>query len=88
MAEISRVLKPGGAFVGSTFLDVTAPLGRLIGNDEVLQPLRNLDVTQPSAFRWWSEPELRDLFASVGLQKFQCTRYPRFILWSVQKADE
>lgn len=85
LSEISRVLKPGGTFVGSTFLDITAPLGELIGNDEVLAPLRGLDVTQPSAYRWWSEPELRDLFASVGLQNFQSTRYPRFILWRVQK---
>eukprot|EP00892_Ulva_mutabilis_P006722 jgi/Ulvmu1/4421/UM002_0146.1 len=87
MSEISRVLQPGGMFVGSTFLDVTAPLGRLLGNDEVLQPLRSLDFTQPSAFRWWSEPELRDLFASVGLQNFQCTRFPRFIIWKVQKPN-
>lgn len=86
LSEISRVLKPGGLFVGSTFLDITAPLGNLIGNDDLLRPLRSLDVTQPSAFRWWSEPELRDLFASVGLQDFKCTRYARFILWSVRKS--
>eukprot|EP00892_Ulva_mutabilis_P012362 jgi/Ulvmu1/9499/UM052_0070.1 len=90
MSEISRILQPGGMFVGSTFLDVTAPLGRLIGNDEVLQPLRSLDFTQPSAFRGWSstsEPELRDLFALVGLQNYQCTRFARFISWRVQKPN-
>lgn len=29
MAEISRVLKPGGVFVASTFLKAAAPLGTL-----------------------------------------------------------
>ena len=85
MSEISRILKPGGTFVGSTFLDATAPLGKLIGNDEVVLPLRSLDFIQPSYFRWWNEPELRGLFAAVGLQNFQCIRYNRFILCSVEK---
>ena len=33
MAEISRVLKPGGVFVASTILTATAPLGQLLGED-------------------------------------------------------
>ena len=31
MAEISRVLQPGGVFVASTFLKAAAPLGELTG---------------------------------------------------------
>jgi hypothetical protein len=38
MAEISRVLKPGGVFVASTFLTPLAPLGELIG-DLTVRPL-------------------------------------------------
>jgi SAM-dependent methyltransferase len=87
MAEISRVLKPGGIFVGSTFLDATAPLGQLLGSDEMLQPFKQFDLTRVSSYRWWSEPELRDLFQSVGLQNFQCQRSFRFILWRVTKPE-
>lgn len=38
-AEISRVLKPGGVFVGSTFLKVSAPLGQILNNDDLVRPL-------------------------------------------------
>ena len=38
MAEISRVLKPGGVFVASTFLNPWAPLGELVG-DQTVRPL-------------------------------------------------
>lgn len=38
VAEISRVLKPGGLFVASTFLQSLAPLGQILG-DDVVRPL-------------------------------------------------
>lgn len=38
MAEVSRVLKPGGLFVASTFLTPLAPLGELLG-DQNVRPL-------------------------------------------------
>jgi ubiquinone/menaquinone biosynthesis C-methylase UbiE len=38
LAEISRVLRPGGVFVASTFLNAVAPLGQLLG-DELVAPL-------------------------------------------------
>jgi len=38
MAEISRVLKPGGIFVASTFLTPFAPLGELVG-DATIRPI-------------------------------------------------
>lgn len=38
MAEISRVLKPGGIFVASTFLTPFAPLGEIIG-DSTIRPI-------------------------------------------------
>jgi hypothetical protein len=88
MAEISRVLAPGGTFVGSTFLNAVAPLGQFLGNDKLVQPLQPFDLLTRAVspqFRWWSEDELRDLFASVGLQRFERHRSNRFILWSCQK---
>jgi ubiquinone/menaquinone biosynthesis C-methylase UbiE len=45
MAEISRVLKPGGVLVASTFLNLTAPLGQLLGRDDLVRPLNQ--VQQP-----------------------------------------
>eukprot|EP00879_Flechtneria_rotunda_P025475 GHRR01027074.1.p1 GENE.GHRR01027074.1~~GHRR01027074.1.p1 ORF type:complete len:347 (+),score=95.89 GHRR01027074.1:669-1709(+) len=43
MAEISRVLKPGGVFVASTFLTPFAPLGELIG-DKIVRPLSQVSL--------------------------------------------
>lgn len=88
LAEISRVLKPGGVFVGSTFLTGSAPLGQLLGDDSLVSRLDFLDPMGMAAraqFRWWNEPEMRDLFASVGLTDFQRHRQFRFILWCAQK---
>lgn len=39
VAEISRVLRPGGVFVASTFLKASAPLGQLLQNDDIVRPL-------------------------------------------------
>ena len=38
LAEISRVLRPGGVFVASTFLTPFAPLGELVG-DKAVRPI-------------------------------------------------
>lgn len=90
LAEISRVLKPGGVFIGSTFLNGLAPLGQLLGNDEMVAPLVQFDLTTTllqQQYKWWSETELRDLFAGVGLQNFQRQRQNRFILFCATKPE-
>ena len=89
MAEIARVLKPGGVFVTSTFLDPTAMLGDVVG-DAAVQPLsglvRDSGVGTGGAFnQFWSEPELRDLTAMCGLNGFERRRSRQFILFRVQK---
>ncbi|KAK9814213.1 hypothetical protein WJX72_002366 [[Myrmecia] bisecta] len=87
VAEISRVLKPGGVFVASTFLNFTAPLGALVG-DNVVRPLNRLEPSTTRAYKWWEEQELADLMAAVGLQKFRRVRRQRFILFSVVKPGQ
>ncbi|CAL5226905.1 g9779 [Coccomyxa viridis] len=88
VAEISRVLKPGGVFVASTFLKASAPLGQLFNNDDLFRPLNALDPTSAgssSNYQWWEEQELRELTATMGLQNFQRHRSNRFIMFAVQK---
>ncbi len=43
MAEISRVLRPGGVFVGTTFMGALAPLGEVLGED-VVRPVARVCV--------------------------------------------
>lgn len=87
VAEISRVLKPGGVFVASTFLTGTAALGQLLGNDDLVRPLRGLEsvVGSSNAYRWWEEDEIRDLCDTAGLQSFMRERKNRFIMFCVSK---
>ena len=47
MAEISRVLAPGGVFVASTFLKPFAPLGQVVG-DNLVRPLNQVCQERPA----------------------------------------
>lgn len=95
VAEISRVLKPGGVFVASTFLVPTAPLGEVIG-DDLVQPLSKVlgdngfgfGAGRERSFRWWAEQELRDLCSQSGLVDFQRVRKQQFILFTARKPEE
>lgn len=87
MAEISRVLKPGGVFVASTFLKAAAPLGQIFGDDNV-GFFNQFDPTSSGYgknYRWWDEGELKELCQTMGLQNFQSERRLRFIMFSVSK---
>jgi hypothetical protein len=86
MAEISRVLAPGGVFVASTFLNPVAPLGAILG-DERVRPLTKLanPFGFSSSFRSWEEAEIVDLCREVGLVNYTRTRDRAFILFSAQK---
>jgi len=86
LAEISRCLRPGGVFVASTFLNGVAPLGQILGNDDLVRPLRGLEPTTGS-YRWWDEAELKDLCTAVGLQGYKRERNNRFIMFSVKKPE-
>ena len=58
LAEISRVLKPGGMFVASTFLTPLASLGELVGDDAV-RPLVQVGPAPPPPLRCWNCAERR-----------------------------
>ena len=86
MAEISRVLKPGGTFVASTFLDPSANLN----NDDLTKPFsdffRDAKLGTGGAFnRFWTEQELKDLCQMVGLENFKRERERQYILFAVKK---
>ena len=91
VAEISRVLKPGGVFVASTFLDPTAMLGDALGGDDAVRPLsalfRESGVGTGGALnQFWSERELRDLTTGMcGLEGFERRRSRQFIFFRVNK---
>jgi SAM-dependent methyltransferase len=84
VAEVARVLAPGGVFVASTFLDGAAPLGELVGDGPAAALVKLVNpaarVGGGGAYRWWSEPELRDVVAAAGLTSFRRWRRNRFIM--------
>eukprot|EP00884_Botryococcus_braunii_P021550 jgi/Botrbrau1/8079/Bobra.0230s0006.1 len=87
VAEISRVLKPGGGLCGLHLsCKAWAPLGEIVG-DDVVRPLGQLAPLggQSRTYKWWEEAELRDLAAAAGLVDFQRKRSFRFIMFSAQK---
>ena len=90
VAEVARVLEPGGVFVASTFLDGAAPLGSVVGDATAsklaaLNPLTR--VGGGGAYRWWSEAELRDIVAAAGLVGFRRWRQNRFIMIRAVKPE-
>jgi len=85
LAEISRVLGPGGVFVASTFLDPSAPVGEVLGDKNVLPIARTLGLGRLNSYRWWNAAEIEALCAMVGLTGFRCTRNRQYILFSVTK---
>ncbi|GER40275.1 S-adenosylmethionine-dependent methyltransferase [Striga asiatica] len=80
VAEISRVLKPGGIFVATTYI-VDGPLSYI----PLRAPMRQI-VAQLSGSRvFLSEAELEDLCTSTGLVNFTCIRNRLFVMVSAMK---
>eukprot|EP00270_Netrium_digitus_P005274 TRINITY_DN1693_c0_g1_i2.p1 TRINITY_DN1693_c0_g1~~TRINITY_DN1693_c0_g1_i2.p1 ORF type:complete len:396 (-),score=56.90 TRINITY_DN1693_c0_g1_i2:283-1470(-) len=85
VAEICRVLKPGGTFVATTFLNPTAPFG-----DEFVKPFRKIvsrQLRQEGRMSYWEAEELEDLCAACGLSlNYSPICAAGFIFFSVQKS--
>ncbi|URD98513.1 ubiE/COQ5 methyltransferase family [Musa troglodytarum] len=80
VAEISRVLCPGGVFVATTFiLDVLPPV------IPILQTVRQYYIRASSNYLFLSEGELEDLCRTCGLVNFSCVRNGPFVMISATK---
>ncbi|XP_042518836.1 uncharacterized methyltransferase At1g78140, chloroplastic [Macadamia integrifolia] len=80
VAEISRVLRPGGVFVGTTHISDTIsipiPITRIV---------RQYIGQFSSSHFFLSEGELEDLCRMCGLVGFKCVRNGPFIMFSATK---
>lgn len=76
VAEINRVLRSGGVFVGSTFLRFTASTPR------ILRPLRQQILQN---YNYLTEEEIEDLCTSCGLINYTSNVQQSFIMFSAQK---
>eukprot|EP01023_Acetabularia_acetabulum_P035014 TRINITY_DN3296_c0_g1_i6.p2 TRINITY_DN3296_c0_g1~~TRINITY_DN3296_c0_g1_i6.p2 ORF type:complete len:190 (-),score=18.82 TRINITY_DN3296_c0_g1_i6:364-933(-) len=84
--EISRILKPGGVFVASTFLFFPFLFEQLVGDEVVAQAKRlTSNIFRNPSFNYLIERDLKDLAESVGLENFKSYKVNRFILFSVSK---
>ncbi|XP_027332935.1 uncharacterized methyltransferase At1g78140, chloroplastic [Abrus precatorius] len=82
VAEISRVLRPGGVFVATTYI--------LDGPFTVIPFLRTLRQTTrqvSGSFIFLSERELEDLCRACGLVGFKCIRNGLFVMISSSKPN-
>uniref|UniRef100_A0A453T4C5 Methyltransferase type 11 domain-containing protein n=1 Tax=Aegilops tauschii subsp. strangulata TaxID=200361 RepID=A0A453T4C5_AEGTS len=68
IAEISRVLKPGGVFVATTFL--STPTNSGLFSIDALKPLRQIVGPVNSSYNFFTEGELEDLCRSCGLVNY------------------
>ncbi|KAL2929857.1 putative methyltransferase At2g41040 chloroplastic [Bienertia sinuspersici] len=76
VAEITRILRSGGVFVGTTFLRYSS------STPAILRPFRERTV-QPYGFLM--EEEIEDLCKSCGLVNFSSKVQRSFIMFSAQK---
>ncbi|WOL06414.1 hypothetical protein Cni_G15148 [Canna indica] len=82
VAEISRVLRPGGVFVATTFiLDVFPPAV------PILQTVRQFFTRASSNYLYLSEGELEDLCRTCGLVGFTRMRNGPFVMISATKPN-
>ncbi|CAN8233995.1 unnamed protein product, partial [Cochlearia groenlandica] len=83
VAEISRVLKPGGVFVATTFI-YDGPFSMI----PFLKNMRQEVMRYSGAHVFLSERELEDLCRACGLVGFTCVRNGPFIMLSATKTQQ
>ncbi|XP_062097389.1 uncharacterized methyltransferase At1g78140, chloroplastic [Humulus lupulus] len=82
VAEISRVLRPGGVFVASTYI-LDGPFSFLPFLKNIRQNTRQIS----GSFVFLSERELEDLCRASGLVGFTCIRNGLFVMISAKKPN-
>jgi len=83
VAEIFRVLKPGGVYCGTTVLSPEVPfLGEQFN---LIVSKFSRDLTSKGGFRAWDKETLQDIFESCGLVDFECKIIRQFIFFSAKK---
>ncbi|KAK9706258.1 hypothetical protein RND81_07G113900 [Saponaria officinalis] len=76
IAEITRILRSGGVFVGTTFLRYTA------STPPILRPLRERIF---QSYSYLTENEIEDLCKTCGLVNYSSKVQQSFIMFSAQK---
>jgi ubiquinone/menaquinone biosynthesis C-methylase UbiE len=91
VAEIARVLEPGGAYCGTTFLSPRVPFADEKTQQTIDAALREVrDFVSgpggPRGFRQWNVKDLEDLCVECGLVDFKAdVREPGFVFYSARK---
>ncbi|CAH9067376.1 unnamed protein product [Cuscuta epithymum] len=80
VAEISRVLRPGGLFVATTYI-----VDGIYSLIPFLRPLRQNFAQVSGSHIFLNENELEDLCTVCGLVRFKCIRNGRFIMLFAMK---
>eukprot|EP00897_Mesotaenium_endlicherianum_P002177 jgi/Mesen1/1988/ME000147S01077 len=83
VAEISRVLRPGGVFVATTFLNPQAPLG-----SRLLKPVQQALLGNQGRTGWmkyWEPAELEELCKACGLALYTADVRQDFIMLAATK---
>lgn len=73
IAEITRILRSGGVFVGTTFLRYTSSTPWLIRS------------FREGSYNYLTEEEIKDVCTSCGLTNYSCKVQQSFIMFSAQK---
>ncbi|PWA66307.1 S-adenosyl-L-methionine-dependent methyltransferase [Artemisia annua] len=76
IAEINRILRSGGVFVGTTFLRSTSTTPAI---------LRPFDRRIAGNYNYLTEEEIEDLVKSCGFTNYTCKVQQAFIMFSAQK---
>lgn len=79
VAEITRILKSGGVFVGSTFLRYSSSTPWFI------RPFRE---RTPQGYGYLTEEEIKDLCTSCGLTNYSSKIQQAFIMFTAQKPKD
>ncbi|KAF9682529.1 hypothetical protein SADUNF_Sadunf05G0118500 [Salix dunnii] len=80
VAEVSRVLRPGGVFVATTYI-----LDGHFSFIPFLKPISQRFAQVSGSNFFLSERELEDVCRACGLVDFTCTRNRRFVMFSATK---